>query len=98
MEIKCMHCGEGWDVMSIHDISTVNNIVGGVVTTAGDPWRLKWSAFLRYGCGAFDIKHKRCSKQPVDKQGAALMSAAVDVLGDDIDGIAVMIEDYEGGY
>ena len=56
MEIKCMHCGEGWDVTSIHDISTVNNIVGGVVTTAGD------------------------------------------VLGDDIDGIAVMLEDYEGGY
>ena len=99
MDIYCPLCGEPWDLDSIHgEISR---------RYPGKPWRDIQGEFLKdvyskkynevrdelytQGCKALG---GICSKEK-DEVRAGLTSALIDILGDDIGGIAAELEDAE---
>ena len=99
MDIKCHVCGEPWDVDYLHDVIEER--------FPSQPWRREdgsideteyhriWSNlyadFRLVGCNAFNEKH---NYNPDFKNSEALATLA-DAFGDDIDGYASMIEDFD---
>ena len=79
MDVYCQKCGEPWDVFSLHDIEE---------ETPGGRDR-----FLNgEGCPACDWGKK--VPDDVPKRSEA-MKTAREVLGDDIDGIAAVMADFD---
>ena len=88
MDIYCHRCGEPWEIDTFHDIADER----------GETFAVVMSAFQREGCGATGWV-AQCERATGD--GARMrgdMSAALaEMLGDDIDGIAAMMEDFGAG-
>jgi len=84
MDIRCPNCGEPWDMDSLHD-------------TAYETFDEARKAFYKKGCIVFDTK---CPEQANRPMAAMAAEALYDLLGDDIDGAAAMLEDFEyaGGF
>lgn len=90
MDLLCPKCGEPWDFETIHDV--VAELIG-----SGDPDDCKATFqsvaadFRRRGCPALD---GRCSTgAEADVEGAVAASTLYELLGDDMDGAAAMLED-----
>lgn len=82
MDIRCPICSEPWDLDELHDVP-------------GMSFEEARQRFYSEGCG-MTFGSKTC--EPADAQAserAAISSALADLLGDDIDGIAAMEEDYD---
>lgn len=84
-DIYCPKCGEPWDLDSLHE-------------EAGDSDRTfsdVYSDFRKRGCdalaGAFG--YTDCAQQARNSYRAQASAALMDVLGDDVDGVAAMLDD-----
>jgi hypothetical protein len=93
MDINCPVCGEPWDIDSLHDELT-ERYDGD--PPRGDAYQKEFSElqaeFYRKGCVAFsDVV--QCERPEGGSMKAMASSALYDILGDDIDGIASMLED-----
>lgn len=80
MDVYCKHCGEPWDVAELHDIH-------------GQNFNQKRKLFYALGCGAWDLPPTKCSHPVCDEEMAYKASVLQDLLDDDIDGLASMMED-----
>ena len=82
MDIYCTKCGEPWDVDSLHDA---------VDEGRAFDWPEARERFTFEGCSLFGAK---CATTP-DTARAMASAALMEVMGDDIDGVASMLEDAE---
>lgn len=82
MDIYCGKCGEPWDMDSLHEA-----VDEGRATS----WDDARATFQREGCGLWGLK---CRTTP-DTSRAMASAVLMDVMGDDIDGVASMLEDAE---
>jgi len=85
MDIYCTTCGEPWDVESLHDAVEEGN---------AEDYQDARMIFFGSGCGT--LFNRRPCERP-ETGGPAVMranvtAALVDVLGDDLDGIASELE------
>jgi hypothetical protein len=83
MDIYCTRCGEPWDLDTFHDVAD----------EMGTTWEAAVADFRRRGCVAAGADVKWC--QPEDTLRGAATAALVDLLGDDVDGVAAMLEDFD---
>ena len=92
MDIKCKFCGEPMDTDEFHDAEN-------------GTWQEWINAFKSFGCTAVnmmfdgdspsDVK-TRCSSEPCENENTLMgIEILQDMMGDDIDGLAVMTEDME---
>jgi hypothetical protein len=79
MDIRCPICGEPWDMDELHD-----NDEGLSYTEAA-------AVFRTEGCGA--VFGGTC--KPTNRATSDTLAAIYDLMGDDMDGCASMIEDAE---
>lgn len=80
MDIYCGKCGEPWDMDTFHDVADYR----------GTTWHSVARSFRARGCSALDAS---CNANG-DMDIAMLASAAMSILGDDMDGVASMMDDY----
>lgn len=79
MDVRCKHCGEPWDIDFFHDVAEEQGTTFDVIR----------KDFYKNGCQALDSSHG-----DMNYRNGEIISALQDVLGDDIDALAVEIEDY----
>lgn len=99
MDIYCLTCGEPWDIDSIHYIIAENNPDKPWVKDnkyndkmyETDFWKPAYREFQNKGCEFFGISH---NKQPVDEVRNNIRAELSLMLGDDVDGLAAMYEDF----
>ena len=77
MDIRCSHCGEPWEMDTLHDLADEENV-------SFDQAR---RMFYKDGCKALGTRHGSGHADP----GVAMLQ---DLLGDDVDGLAAMLEDF----
>lgn len=107
MDIYCTKCGEPWDMDSIHDeidwrheARTLSALTEDSNSEAYvEQYRKVRDEFYSKGCAA--LAHGQATDWCVPKtpKGDRLMrseamSALVEIMGDDVDGIASMMDDY----
>ena len=91
MDIRCKHCGEPWDTDEFHN--------------GTDSWLELINLFKIHGCpiaeqacdglSPVEISVKTCKSKPMfDEETMEGLDLIGEMLGDDIDGIAVMTEDF----
>ena len=78
MDIYCRKCGEPWDTYSLHDEAE----------ESGRPYSAVKEDFMRNGCSA--LFGARCSSNEARPE----IAMAYELLGDDLDGAASILEDY----
>ena len=81
MDVNCRKCGEPIDIDEFHEIAVEQ----------GTTFSAIQSRFASKGCAGIGYK---CN-QYADKELASISGALFDLLGDDIDGIGAMLEDWE---
>ena len=87
MDIYCTRCGEPWDLDTFHDVADEQ----------GTTWEAAVAAFRSDGCGATGW----CAPcEPRRTARGSATDALFDILGDDVDGVAAMLEDFAdlGGF
>lgn len=98
MDIYCVRCGEPWDMDELH--YRAEEIDSTFARVRDEFYGLGCEAMGAARCEREDtltVVHGGGSQTARLSDGAA-MSVLVDLLGDDIDGIASMMEDYRAGY
>lgn len=80
MDIYCPNCGEPWELDTFHDVAEER----------GTSWEEAISRFRRDGCVATGWC-KPC--EPRRTMRGEAMAILGDLLGDDIDGLASMLDD-----
>ena len=85
MDIICPICAEPFDMDELHD------------NEEGLSFKEAYKRFRTEGCGEIFGTSCRPPEDEVGKERAAVASALSDLLGDDADGFAAMMEDYELG-
>lgn len=81
MDVYCPVCSEPWDVDEFHDVADE-------LDSTFDAVR---KDFRRRGCAA--LGQRPCV--PDDSLRSLASATLMDVLGDDIDGVASMLDDFE---
>ena len=99
MDIYCKFCQEPWDIYEFHDLAKT---LFGADTTAN--YQKAKDLFYKFGCAAFDqgwdgVMPTEATCQPVDetdeeRQTRESIAMMQDLLGDDVDGLAAMSEDF----
>ncbi len=80
MDILCSRCGEPWDNDTFHDVAEEQGIT----------YREAVRRFQADGCGATGW----CDPcEPVHNNRTAVAGMLYDLLGDDVDGAAAMLDD-----
>ena len=91
MDVYCSKCAEPWDNDCIHDEVDARHESGDKTATYTKVMR----EFQRDGCKALALAYGGgCDGDTGDSTRAALAGAAYELLGDDMDGAAAMLEDY----
>lgn len=87
MDIYCTRCGEPWEVDAFHDVADERGVSFGVAV----------EDFRRDGCVATGWV-SRCDRATGGAAAAraGAMSVLGELLGDDVDGIAAEMADYDG--
>lgn len=80
VDIRCTKCGEPWSIDSLHDEADWQEVSFDVIRRQ---FSLKGCEAL--GCG--------CNEATLGSNAATVASLAEELMGDDIDGIASMLED-----
>lgn len=85
MDLRCRICGEPWDVDTFHDVAEEKGITFDEATRA----------FRRDGCEATGWCAP-CTPSEDDEERYRNLAAGelMDLLGDDVDGAAAMLEDF----
>lgn len=94
MDIRCRRCGEPWDNDTIHEEVAERAYLGEETTYSEVA-----AEFRAKGCQAFRVFTG--NDQPCKRTGANNAEAAgvlADLLGDDMDGAAALLEDFEMGF
>jgi hypothetical protein len=87
MDINCRHCGEPWDIYSLHDVWDDKTGKRLAYKTAS-------SRFRKYGCPAMEGHQRPCSHGPIaSPETLDAIGTLTDLLGEDTDGLAAMLED-----
>jgi len=89
MDIRCTTCGEPWDHDELHDIASDRAPYEG--HDYEKAWAYAVKQFHSLGCEAFGCAHNATP----NKSAAAIADVLFDIMGDDTDGIAAMLEDAE---
>jgi hypothetical protein len=97
MEIYCPKCGEPWDIDSLHDVedpdyAKVDEFRG---TQHFLTFTEAYHLFRSKGCG--EVFGTRC-EPPVDEESkfrSHLSAELMSLYGDDVDGVAADLEDFE---
>lgn len=84
MDIICPTCGEPWDNDSLHEV-----VADGDFPT----YKAAYTAFRTKGCGVAFASWGVSTCVPDDK--ATLRGELADLLGDDSDGYASLLDDFE---
>ena len=79
MDVLCPVCGEPWELESLERRAARQGSTIGRVS----------QAFSRRGCSALGVRHGHA----LDADSLALIRAAYDVNGDDLDGAAATLDD-----
>lgn len=79
MDIRCPVCGEPWEIDSLH---SMGDWIGEDLTFPKARAR-----FMEQGCEAFGTTHGEGIADPA-------VVAIMDLLGDDVDGAASLLEDF----
>lgn len=88
MDIYCPRCGEPWGIDELRDVETVD----GVPMTFAQARKL----FFGKGCGAVFGYGRPCEPaNDVMRSRAGVAGMLADLLGDDVDGIAADMEDFQ---
>lgn len=90
MDIYCVRCGEPWDIDSIHEEVTYRQESGEEVSFNGVR-----RDFSRRGClalTAYGVSEVDCRRDSGNARAMA-SSALMGILGDDIDGVASLMDD-----
>ena len=82
-DIYCPRCGEPWEIDTFHDVAEEQAIT----------FRQALDRFYSDGCAATGWIHGVCEVRRTGRTMA--MSALADIMGDDVDGIAAMLEDFD---
>lgn len=83
MDLYCGTCGEPWDNDSLHEEAAER----------GSDYRTVAADFRMAGCNALSTAFGPQFCGPRDTERAAVASAMYDLLGDDMDGAAAMMDD-----
>lgn len=89
-DIYCPRCGEPWDIDSIHEEVTYRQEIGETVS-----FNSVRREFSRRGClalTAYRIPEDECVRDTGNARAMA-SGALMDILGDDIDGVASLMDD-----
>ena len=92
MDIYCGRCGEPWDIDSLHEETSYRR--------EDDPsvsFDVVRSEFARRGClamSAYRVGETDCVRDTGNARAMA-SGALMDLLGDDIDGVASLLDDAE---
>lgn len=89
MDVYCPKCGEPMDTEVFHEEAAERVAIGEKATYASVS-----AEFRSKGCTALREFGARCNPN-VNATMASAAEVAFDVLGDDMDGAASMLEDYE---
>jgi hypothetical protein len=81
MDIRCPICGEPWEMDELHDL----------IPDECEDYHKAVSLFRNKGCEAFGCEHNSIP----DDNAALLSSMLMDILGDDVDGLASELDDAE---
>jgi hypothetical protein len=81
MDIYCGTCGEPWEIDTVHEIAEENKF----------SFNEALSFFNDKGCESLGCKHN----DSINLGRAQAFSALYDIMGDDVDGIASMLEDFD---
>lgn len=79
MDIRCTTCGEPWEMDTLHDLVAEDQAVD-----FEDAYRM----FVVDGCEVFGSSHSLSKASPA-------IAMLTDLLGDDVDGLAAELEDFE---
>ena len=84
MDVYCPVCGEPWEIDTFHDVAEEQ----------ARKFRDVVDEFARVGCVATGwVSPDRCTAR--ENARADMARALFDVMGDDIDGVASMLEDFD---
>ncbi|TNF82084.1 MAG: hypothetical protein EP299_01810 [Acidobacteria bacterium] len=87
MDVYCRICGEPWDLYTFHDIAAEQGISYNEAT----------ANFRKRGCRSTGWGHSHCVPMPKEDDGeltqAQKAGILYELLGDDMDGAAAMMED-----
>lgn len=92
MDIYCPKCAESWDNDSLHEEVDARQEEGRAAT-----YRQVAREFRARGCAALTTAFGPVDCEPAsdrDVTRSALMSAAFDLCGDDMDGASAILDDY----
>lgn len=100
MDIYCPICEEPWDMYCINEEAEALAERDGIPYEQA--YRKVQHEFYKVGCNAFPMAYgaqgycKPSDREPADGKltKAQAMNALIDILGDDVDGIAAMMDDY----
>ena len=90
MDIYCVRCGEPWDIDSIHEETDHRQAMGEEISFNGVR-----RDFSRRGClalTAYGVSELDCVRDSGNARAMA-SSALMGILGDDIDGVASLMDD-----
>lgn len=82
MDVNCPRCAEPWDIDTFHDVADERDSTFTAVQRD----------FFTRGCG-LAFGGKQCEQ--VDSLTAQASGVLAELLGDDVDGIAAMLDDFE---
>ena len=82
MDIYCSRCGEPWDMDVLWDIADEHDVT----------YNKAHKLFIKQGCQAVDPGIE-CYVR--NNQISAMYTVLADLMGDDVDGIAATLEDFE---
>lgn len=100
MDIYCVKCGEPWDLDCLHE-EAEERVSASVV---GEPYAAVFkrvrSEFASVGCAALAGAYgasvaDQCKASASSRSRAQLSAVAFDLMGDDIDDVASMMDDAE---
>ena len=90
MDIYCGRCGEPWDIESLHEETDYRRSLGlptSVASVRAD--------FAARGCVTFSFATDTQCELDTGNVRAMASGALMDLLGDDIDGVASLLDDAE---
>jgi hypothetical protein len=91
MDIICPRCTEPWDNDCLHEEADERT----ALQVPGNTYHAVMREFQSKGCEAFKYAYGQGKCAPVNNTRSAVASAMYDLLGDDMDGAASMMEDFE---
>lgn len=92
MDIPCPRCAEPWDNDSIHEEVSDRRDYGGDNDAT---YHTVLAEFRSKGCEALTAYGAQCNPATLNSFRAQVTSAMFDICGDDADGVASLMDDFD---